>query len=73
MKKLLALKAEYKKVTGKEWKPGQAPVKTSPPPAASSGSGNADELNDKITVQGNLVRKLKGEKAPKVTLIAKQL
>ena len=67
VKKLLAFKAEYKNKTGKDWKPGQAPVAAAPAPSAPAGSGNADDLNDKITEQGNIIRKLKTDKAPKVS------
>ena len=66
---LLSLKAEYKSATGKDWKPG-AHVSSSV--AQSSGStGNqysVDDLNEKITAQGNKVRELKGSKAPKVIM-----
>merc|ERR1712096_226239 len=60
VKKLLALKAEYKAATGSDWKPGAAPA----PAAAPVGSSN-DALNAAVTAQGDLVRKLKTEKAAK--------
>jgi len=60
VKKLLALKAEFKAATGSDWKPGAAPV-----PAASSSSSNAGDLNTSVAAQGDLVRKLKAEKAAK--------
>lgn len=66
MKDLLALKAEYKAATGKDWKPQAA---TSAPPATaakSGGSGNEADLNYKIVAQGNKVRDLKAQKAAKV-------
>lgn len=70
MKQLLAFKAEYKQVTGQEYKPGAAPVQkapapvqNNPAPAASSAS-----LYEKVAEQGELVRKLKTEKASKVSL-----
>lgn len=69
VKQLLAFKAEYKKVTGQDYKPGAAPVQkaaapvqNSPAPAASSAG-----LYEKVTEQGDLVRKLKAEKASKVS------
>lgn len=68
MKELLALKAEYKQVTGHDYKPGAAlapapaPVQSNPAPTATSGSG----MYEHVTQQGDLVRKLKTEKAPKV-------
>ena len=65
VKTLLDLKAEYKKVTGKDWKPGAQP---SAAPAAATpvtASISAAELSSQITTQGDKVRKLKGDKAPK--------
>ena len=67
VKVLLSLKADYKTATGKDWKPGQAPpAAESAPAVASSASQSATDLNDQITKQGDLVRKLKAEKASKV-------
>merc|ERR1711963_1244529 len=63
VKKLLSLKADYKAATGQDWKPGAAPVKAASPPAAS-GSLSSD-LNAAITAQGDIVRKLKADKAAK--------
>merc|ERR1712106_1184053 len=60
VKKLLALKAEYKAATGSDWKPGAAPT-----PAAAPVGGSNDALNAAVTAQGDLVRKLKTEKAAK--------
>ncbi|CDQ60482.1 unnamed protein product [Oncorhynchus mykiss] len=70
LKELLALKAEYKQVTGHDYKPGaalapaHAPVQSNPAPTATSGSG----IYERVTQQGDLVRKLKTEKAPKTAL-----
>ncbi|XP_041711588.2 bifunctional glutamate/proline--tRNA ligase isoform X3 [Coregonus clupeaformis] len=69
VKELLALKAEYKQATGHDYKPGAAPapapalapVQSNPAPTATSGSG----IYERVTQQGDLVRKLKTEKAPK--------
>uniref|UniRef100_A0A8C7SB42 Bifunctional glutamate/proline--tRNA ligase n=1 Tax=Oncorhynchus mykiss TaxID=8022 RepID=A0A8C7SB42_ONCMY len=67
LKELLALKAEYKQVTGHDYKPGaalapaHASVQSNPAPTATSGSG----IYERVTQQGDLVRKLKTEKAPK--------
>ncbi|KAL0969878.1 hypothetical protein UPYG_G00233690 [Umbra pygmaea] len=85
VKQLLALKAEYKQATGQEYKPGSAPtttpaptpsvapapVQNTPAPSATCGSG----IYEQVTEQGNLVRKLKTEKAPKdqVDAAVKQL
>ncbi|KAI3377639.1 hypothetical protein L3Q82_008798 [Scortum barcoo] len=67
VKQLLALKAEYKQVTGQEYKPGAAPVQKAPAPVQNSPSPApaATGLYEKVSEQGEMVRKLKGEKAPK--------
>uniref|UniRef100_A0A096LS01 Bifunctional glutamate/proline--tRNA ligase n=1 Tax=Poecilia formosa TaxID=48698 RepID=A0A096LS01_POEFO len=82
VKQLLALKEEYKQATGQDYKPGAGPApsptqktaaptqnSTSPSPAAATG------LYGKVAEQGELVRKLKTEKAPKdqVDAAVKQL
>ncbi|XP_075451697.1 bifunctional glutamate/proline--tRNA ligase isoform X1 [Ascaphus truei] len=70
VKGLLALKAEYKQMTGQEYKPGH------PPPALSSSSSpplgqtcpNATDvgiLYQKVGEQGETVRQLKAKKASK--------
>lgn len=71
VKQLLALKAEFKKITGQDYKPGMAtpaapapaPMKTSSTPPSSSASLDPYE---RVAQQGEVVRKLKSEKAPKV-------
>ncbi|XP_023341719.1 aspartate--tRNA ligase, cytoplasmic [Eurytemora carolleeae] len=79
VKTLLALKAEFKAATGKDWKPEAAPVKASAPaktaapakasvaaaPAAPSLTGKAAEIDVKIKAQGEKVRELKAAKAAK--------
>merc|ERR1740128_158389 len=67
VKKLLALKADYKAATGQDWKPGAAPpaTKASSPPASG---GSAADINTAITAQGDIVRKLKTEKANKADI-----
>nr|DBA27273.1 TPA: hypothetical protein GDO54_011436 [Pyxicephalus adspersus] len=75
VKALLALKAEYKEKTGQEYKPGQQPEnptveKTVTVQENSSGSSEADELYNKVSKQGDEVRKLKSEKAPKESVDA---
>ncbi|XP_038824862.1 bifunctional glutamate/proline--tRNA ligase-like [Salvelinus namaycush] len=70
VKHLLSLKAEYKQVTGQDYKPGMAPatspapVQASPAPEAQS-SSSVKVLFSQVSHQGELVRKLKSEKAPK--------
>lgn len=62
MKTLLALKGQFKTLTGKEWKPGMQTEKTPSQPSANSNScpnlKEADILK-KITEQGDKVRQLK--------------
>ena len=71
VKALLALKAEYKAASGKDWKPPadpkSAPKKAASPPAkaALELSGPAAQLDAAIKEQGEAVRKLKSEKAEK--------
>jgi len=64
VKKLLALKADYKATTGSDWKPGSAPASTTPPAAAIAGG----DLGAAVAAQGDLVRKLKTEKASKADI-----
>ncbi|XP_069464687.1 bifunctional glutamate/proline--tRNA ligase isoform X2 [Ambystoma mexicanum] len=69
VKLLLALKVEYKQVTGQDYKPGNLStlkvINGGPhKPIASSPADNTT-LYDKVTQQGEVVRKLKIEKAPK--------
>lgn len=59
VKTLLELKAEFKSVTGSDWTPGSMA-----PPTNATIPG--EDMGDKITAQGNLVRQLKGDKADKV-------
>ncbi|KFM05882.1 Bifunctional glutamate/proline--tRNA ligase, partial [Aptenodytes forsteri] len=69
VKRLLALKAEYKEKTGQEYKPGNPPVSVTEQCVSSKlgTSGNLDNkaLYDQVAEQGEVVRKLKAEKAPK--------
>ena len=73
---LLSLKAQYKEKTGKEYVPGQPPSSQSSdssPPRSSEPSGpetpEAKLLFDKVASQGEVVRKLKAEKASKVGVV----
>ncbi|KAH3856986.1 hypothetical protein DPMN_099583, partial [Dreissena polymorpha] len=79
VKVLLSLKAEYKTATGQDWKPGQAPVSiatisvttaTSSVTTITSAAGSAGDLDSKITAQGEKVRILKSNKAPKTEIDA---
>lgn len=72
VKTLLALKAEYKSVTGIEWKP----VSNKPQSVAAmadqggkSEGSEVDVLTSKITEQGNVVRKLKSSGGDKVSTL----
>uniref|UniRef100_A0AAQ5YBR8 Bifunctional glutamate/proline--tRNA ligase n=1 Tax=Amphiprion ocellaris TaxID=80972 RepID=A0AAQ5YBR8_AMPOC len=67
VKQLLALKAEYKQVTGQEYKPGAVPAQKAPAPVQNSPSPApaATGLYEKVAEQGEVVRKLKTDKAPK--------
>ena len=67
VKELLALKAEFKSVSGKDWSPALA----SAPQATiekSSSTTNADTLSSQIKTAGDKVRDLKAKKAEKVFL-----
>ena len=69
VKTLLALKADYKKATGKDWAPGAAPAAAAPPQAtATTGGGAVESLFNKVAEQGNKIREMKGRKAAKVRL-----
>uniref|UniRef100_A0A8C6XSV9 Bifunctional glutamate/proline--tRNA ligase n=1 Tax=Naja naja TaxID=35670 RepID=A0A8C6XSV9_NAJNA len=70
VKQLLALKAEYKEKIGQEYKPGNPPVATVPIHSSKCevvAATNVDSktLYDNVAEQGEVVRKLKAEKAPK--------
>ncbi|XP_078085886.1 bifunctional glutamate/proline--tRNA ligase [Mustelus asterias] len=67
VKGLLSLKAEYKQQSGIEYKPGKPPTSTSSPVPVSKTSDSTigKVLYDKIYQQGEVVRKLKADKAPK--------
>ncbi|XP_075563464.1 bifunctional glutamate/proline--tRNA ligase [Pelecanus crispus] len=67
VKQLLALKAEYKEKTGQEYKPGNPPVSVTEQSSKPETSGTLDSkaLYDKVAEQGEVVRKLKAEKAAK--------
>merc|ERR1712176_18876 len=62
---LLALKAQYKDLTGVDPPAGGKPAAKPTPAAAPATSGNADKILEQIAEQGNVVRNLKAEKAGK--------
>lgn len=63
VKTLLALKAEYKKQTGQDYKPGA--VAPAAPAAPASQAIQSNDIVTKILKQGDLVRDLKAKKANK--------
>ncbi|XP_050316358.1 bifunctional glutamate/proline--tRNA ligase [Anthonomus grandis grandis] len=63
VKTLLELKADYKKVTGQDWKPGVLPP--AEPAMATNGQAGGDELGARVQAQADKVRKVKSEKAAK--------
>ncbi|KAG9336815.1 hypothetical protein JZ751_003163 [Albula glossodonta] len=68
VKQLLALKAEFKQITGQDYKPGMAPPSPASPqtsPAPVKTSSEASGIYERVAQQGEVVRKLKAEKAPK--------
>ncbi|XP_063690578.1 bifunctional glutamate/proline--tRNA ligase-like isoform X2 [Bolinopsis microptera] len=75
---LLAFKKQYKDLTGLDAPAGgkpaakPAPVAATPPPAAATGTSNSDgdKILEAIFEQGNVVRQLKSNKAPKPEVTA---
>lgn len=74
VKALLELKAEFKKVAGKDWDPkgNNVPKEESPVAATEVGGGGGEiaALDAKIAAQGNRIRDLKGQKAGKEVIDA---
>ncbi|KAG1651553.1 Bifunctional glutamate/proline--tRNA ligase [Nymphon striatum] len=68
VKDLLSLKAQFKQISGQDWKPGSVPETTSQP----ANTTNTVELNKLIIEQGNKIRKAKSDKADK-TIIDKEV
>lgn len=81
VKQLMALKTEFKQLTGQEYKPGMAPPTSASAlkgsaPTPAGGSPNPVSSScpyTRVAEQGELVRKLKTEKAPKVCLYSSVL
>lgn len=68
VKQLLALKAEYKEKTGHEYKPeNPAAAVQKVSSVSAAGPLESKSLYDEVAAQGEVVRKLKAEKAPKVS------
>ena len=71
---LKTLKAEYKAATGSEYDANKKPAGTAPTqsaPAAASTAASGDlSLWEKVTAQGNTIRKMKSEKASKDDVMA---
>uniref|UniRef100_A0A671QTA4 Bifunctional glutamate/proline--tRNA ligase n=1 Tax=Sinocyclocheilus anshuiensis TaxID=1608454 RepID=A0A671QTA4_9TELE len=73
VKQLLALKSEFKQLTGQEYKPGMAPPTSAPAPKSSAPTATAESPSPastgcpytRVAEQGEVVSKLKAEKAPK--------
>ncbi|XP_067421040.1 bifunctional glutamate/proline--tRNA ligase isoform X2 [Emydura macquarii macquarii] len=65
VKVLLTLKADYKQQTGQEYNPGNPPGVLIPSPPVSTCPIDSKSLYDKVTEQGEVVRRLKAEKASK--------
>ena len=68
VKELLALKADYKNLTGADYKPGKPPAAAQKQAPSSGDAGSAAELHAKVAAQGDKVRSLKSSKAPKVSV-----
>ncbi len=66
VKTLLDLKASYKAAAGKDWTPEAAKLAAAPAVNGNGGGGAASHA--KVAAQGDLVRKLKAEKAAKADI-----
>lgn len=62
---VLYLQEQFKQQTGVEYKPGMAPPASTPAPSTSSSDSTSCPYS-RVVQQGELVRKLKAEQAPKV-------
>lgn len=70
VKSLLALKAEFKKLTGNEWKPSASGNSSDASTPTIRTELGAEQQSDKIVKQGDKIRKLKSDKANKATIDA---
>lgn len=62
---LFSMQAQFKQETGLDYKPGMAPPTSIPAPPTTQTGPTACPYT-RVTQQGELVRKLKAEQAPKV-------
>lgn len=69
VKELLRLKAEYKSLTGKDYKPSATTAKSPAGKPELSSSSDSVDLFVKVEAQGSKVRTLKIQKAGKVIFI----
>ncbi|XP_014217472.1 bifunctional glutamate/proline--tRNA ligase [Copidosoma floridanum] len=70
VEKLLNLKANYKSITGQDWKPSNDPPAVKTTSAHHKNEDEVDKLSKAITAQGNIVRKLKLDKVDKAEIDA---
>ncbi|EDW14211.1 bifunctional glutamate/proline--tRNA ligase [Drosophila mojavensis] len=72
VKQLLELKAQYKTLTGQDWKPGTVVAAAAPaaPAASAPASSDISAVLAQISAQGDKVRELKAAKADKATIDA---
>lgn len=73
VKLLLALKTDYKSLTGQEWKPGTTVLSSKTNETSKIDITDEDSLDlsvllTRIKIQGDKIRKLKSENAPKSTI-----
>lgn len=65
VKKLLALKADFKAKMGRDWNPNDAVTNVDSNKQTSAGASDVDSILQQITAQGKKVRDLKSSKAAK--------
>ena len=70
IKNLLELKAEFKKVTGNDWKPEESKIIEPKVENVTKTTLSAEDLSNRISEQGDKVRKLKSDKAEKSVIAA---
>ena len=67
IKVLLSLKAQYKQIAGKDWKPDSGASANAPSAVVTTANtGAADKINQQISDQGAKIRQLKSQKVSKV-------